>query len=224
MGAAGTGKSSIAALYATSAAERGEHAAMFLFDEGVNTLLSRCAELGIGLEQQLDAGRVTIQRIDPAELSPGELAHAIRQAVEKDRATVVVIDSLNGYLNAMPGERHLIIQLHELLHYLAQSGVATILISAHQGLIGSNLIATVDASYLADAVVLMRYFEAKGEVRQAVSVMKNRSGAHERTIREFSMAGGRITVGPALKEFRGVLTGTPLYNEAEGPAGLENES
>ena len=130
---------------------------------------------------------MTVQQVDPAELSPGEFAHAIRRAVEQHGASIVVIDSLNGYLNAMPEERFLIIQLHELLTYLGQAGVATILIGAHQGLIGGQMITPVDASYLADAVILMRYFETKGEVRQAISVVKKRGGAHERTIREFRL-------------------------------------
>ena len=153
---------------------------MFIFDEGLNTLLSRCAGLGIDLRKHCDDGTVTIQQVDPAELSPGEFAHAIRRAVERRIVRMVVIDSLNGYLNAMPEERFLIIQLHELLTYLGQSGVATILIGAHQGLIGGQMITPADASYLADAVVLMRYFESKGEIRQAISVVKKRGGAHER--------------------------------------------
>jgi len=131
--------------------------------------------------------------------------------VEARQSVVVVIDSLNGYLNAMPGERFLVIQLHELLSYLGQARVATILVSAHHGLIGNQMISPVDASYLADAVILMRYFEAEGEVRQAISVMKKRGGAHERSIREFRMDNGHILVGPPLREFRGVLTGVPIF-------------
>jgi circadian clock protein KaiC len=149
--------------------------------------------------------------VDPAELSPGEFAHAIRGAVERQQAKIVVIDSLNGYLNAMPGERFLIIQLHELLTYLGQANVATLLIGAHQGLIGGPMVAPVDASYLADAVILMRYFEVNGEVRQAVSVVKKRGGAHERTIREFRLEPGRISLGEPLREFRGILTGVPIF-------------
>jgi circadian clock protein KaiC len=141
--------------------------------------------------------------------------HAIRDAVEKRQAKVVVIDSLNGYLNAMPEERYLTIQLHELLMYLGQKGVATILIGAHQGLIGAQMTTPVDATYLADAVILLRYFESKGEVRQAISVMKKRGSKHERTLREFRLADGRITVGAALREFRGVLTGVPTYERSD---------
>lgn len=174
-------------------------------------MLSRSAGLGIGLRQHVDSGRVAVREVDPAELSPGEFAHAIRRAVEREDASVVVIDSLNGYLNAMPEERFLIIQLHELLTYLGQANVATLLVGAHQGLIGGQMKTPVDASYLADAVILMRYFEAKGEVRQAISVMKKRGSAHERTIRELSLANGGIRVGPPLSAFRGVFTGVPMF-------------
>jgi len=219
VGAAGTGKSSLGAQFVATAAARGQRAAMFVFDEAVNTLLTRRAGLGIDLRPHVESGRVTVQQVDPAELSPGELTHAIRRAVEDDGVTVVVVDSLNGYLNAMPGEKYLIVQLHELLTYLGQAGVATILVSAHHGLIGSNMQAPVDASYLADAVVVMRYFEAKGEVRQAISVIKKRGGAHERTIREFKMQNGRIRVGGPLTEFRGVLTGVPVFEGADGTTG-----
>jgi circadian clock protein KaiC len=214
VGAAGTGKSSLAAQFVAAAADRGENAAMFIFDESVSTLLTRTAGLGITLWKHMEAGRVTVQQVDPAELSPGEFAHSIRRAIEKHRVNVVVIDSLNGFLQAMPEERFLVIQLHELLTYLGQAGVATILIGAHQGLIGSQMVAPVDASYLADTVILMRYFEMKGEVRQAISVVKKRGSAHERTIREFRLENGQIIVGEPLREFRGVLTGVPVY---EGP-------
>ena len=168
----------------------------------------------------MDEGRVTVRQVDPAELSPGEFVHAIRQEVERRHVSIVVIDSLNGYLNAMPEERFLIIQLHELLTYLGQAGVATLLIGAHQGLIGGQMITPVDASYLADAVILMRYFEAKGEVRQAISVVKKRGGAHERSIREFRLEGGGIRVGQPLRDFRGVLTGVPIF---EGASDLVRE-
>jgi circadian clock protein KaiC len=217
-GAAGTGKSTLATQFAVAAAERGQKAALFIFDESLNTLLTRSDGLGIDLRRHVEAGTVTVRSVDPAELSPGEFAHAIRQAVESSRVSVVVVDSLNGYLNAMPEERFLIIHLHELLMYLGQMGVATILVSAHEGLIGGNLSAPVEASYLADAVILLRYFEARGEVRQAISVVKKRGGQHERTIREFKLAGGRISVGAPLRGFRGVLTGTPLLDPGPEPA------
>jgi circadian clock protein KaiC len=215
VGAAGTGKSSLAAQFLAAAAARGQNGAMFIFDESRHTLMSRAAGLGIELQTPMIEGRVTLQQVDPAELSPGEFVHAIRRAVDDLGAVVVVIDSLNGYLNAMPQERFLIIQLHELLTYLGQAGVATLLIGAHQGLIGSNMITPVDASYLADSVILMRYYEAMGEVHQAISVVKKRGGAHERSIREFRMDGNGISVGPPLRQFRGILTGVPMFESAE---------
>ena len=218
VGAAGAGKSTLASLFVSAAAGRSQSSAMFLFDESIQTLLTRCAGLGIGLEPHVDAGRVLVKQIDPAELSPGEFAHSIRRAVETLSARIVVIDSLNGYLNAMPGERFLAVQLHELLTYLGQLGVATIIIGAHQGLIGANMVTPVDASYLADAVLLLRYFESRGEVRQAISVVKKRSGHHERSIREFRMANGAIEVGEPLRMFRGILTGVPQYEAGDDPA------
>jgi circadian clock protein KaiC len=216
IGAAGTGKSTLAAHFVTAAAERGQKSAMFLFDENVTTLLSRTASLGIDLARHYADGRVTLQQIDPAELSPGEFTHAIRHAVEELGVTIVVIDSLSGFLNAMPGEKFLVIQLHEVLSYLGQKGVATLLIGAQQGLIGSAMITPVDASYLADAVVLMRYYETRGEVRQAISVMKKRSGSHERTIRDFRMEQEGIRIGQPLRDFRGILTGVPIREQDDG--------
>jgi circadian clock protein KaiC len=212
VGAAGTGKSTLAAQFASAAASRKRHAALFVFDERPATLVTRCQHLGIDISSHIDRGNISLQQVDPAELTPGEFIHAIRTAVEQKDATVVVIDSLNGFLNAMPQERHLTIQLHELLMYLGQKGVATILVAAHQGLVGSQMVTPVDASYLADAVILLRYFEDRGEVRQAISVMKKRGSQHERTLREFRLDGGCIMVGDILREFRGVLTGVPMYD------------
>jgi circadian clock protein KaiC len=216
VGAAGTGKSTLAAQFAAAAAGRGQRSSFFIFDESITTLLTRATQLNIPLAKGVEDGLVSIRPVDPAELSPGELVHSVRTAVDRDQASLVVLDSLNGYLNAMPGERFLMIQLHEMLSYLSQRNVATILVSAHQGLMGTNMMAAVDATYLADAVVLMRFFEAKGELRQAVSVVKKRGSDHERTIREFEFKEGRLHVGEALRHFRGVLTGVPVY---EGPAG-----
>jgi circadian clock protein KaiC len=216
VGAAGTGKSTLAAQFVVAAAQRGARSALFVFDENAQTLLTRCAALGVDLAKQIDLGNVTLQQIDPAELTPGELIHSVRLAVDEG-VKIVLIDSLNGYLNAMPEERFLTIQLHELLMYLSQRGVATILIGAHQGLIGGAMQTPIDASYLADAVVLLRYFEAKGEVRQAISVVKKRGGAHERAIREFRIERGGIRVGDTLRDFRGVLTGVPVYEGSFDP-------
>jgi circadian clock protein KaiC len=216
VGGAGTGKSSLAAQFVVTAAARGQRSALFIFDESLNTLLTRARGLGMNLDEQVAAGMVAVQQVDPAELSPGEFAHAIRRAVDETGVSIVVIDSLNGYLQAMPDERYLIIQLHELLTYLGHAGIATLLIGAHQGLIGGQMMASVDASYLADAVILMRYYETQGEVRQAISVVKKRGGAHERTIRDYHMHDGHIGLGPPLREFRGILTGVPVL---EGPSG-----
>ena len=215
IGAAGTGKSTLAAQFVAAAAARGERGAMWLFDENPSTLLSRCRELGVDLESGLQDGRITLQPVDPAELTPGEFVAAIRTAVEDRGAKVIVIDSLNGFLNAMPEERFLIIQLHELLMYLGQKNVATVLIGAHQGLIGSHMTTPVDTSYLADAVILLRYFEARGEVRQAISVVKKRGSTHERTIRELKLDAHGIRIGNVLREFRGVLTGVPAYGSPD---------
>jgi circadian clock protein KaiC len=217
VGAAGTGKSTVAAQFVAAAAGRGQRGAIFAFDESPHTLLTRCDGLAVDLRRFVDRGEVALKQIDPAELTPGEFVHSIRREVEENGAKVIVIDSLNGYLNAMPEERFLTIQLHELLMYLSQRSVATILIGAHQGLIGSQMNTPVDASYLADAVLLMRYFETRGEVRQAVSVMKKRGSQHERTIREFHMDNGCIRVGETLRDFRGILTGVPVYEGAGDP-------
>jgi circadian clock protein KaiC len=209
-GAAGSGKSTLAAHFVVAAADRGDRGALFLFDESVNTLISRCAGVGIDLKRHLDSGQVTTQQVDPAELCPGELMHAVADAAARG-ASVIVIDSLNGYLNALPEERFLLIQLHELLTYLGERGVATIIVGAQRGIIGANMQTPADASYLADAVLLLRYFEAGGEVRQAISVVKKRGGAHERSIREFRLSAAGIDVGEPLRQFRGVLTGVPVF-------------
>jgi circadian clock protein KaiC len=208
-GASGTGKSTIAALFCASAAERGMRSALFIFDESANTLFARLDGLGVPLRKHAGSGTVLVQQVDPAELSPGEFVHAIRRAVEERNASIVLIDSLNGYLNSMPDESFLIVQLHELLTYLGQRGVATLLISTQMGLLGTQMSTPVDASYLADAVLLLRYFEAEGEVRQAISAVKVRGSEHERTLRDFSMKGGRIQVGEPLRNYRGVLSGIP---------------
>jgi circadian clock protein KaiC len=215
VGAAGTGKSSLAAQVMATAAQSGHCAAMFIFDESVDTLLARTDSLGIPLRAMHDAGKVMITPVDPAELAPGQLTAAIREAVERHEARVVVIDSLNGYLNAMPEESLIAVHLHELLAYLGQRGVATLLLSAHAGLVGGAMQSPVEASYLVDGVILLRYFEARGEIRQAISVVKKRGGAHERTIREFRLDRG-IHIGEPLREFRGVLTGVPIFEGEPG--------
>jgi circadian clock protein KaiC len=211
VGPAGTGKSSLATQYVAAAAERGHASAIFTFDESLNTLLKRSEGLGIPIADHIKSGLVEARQVDPAELSPGEFADLVQCAVEERHARVVVIDSLNGYLNAMPDERYLTAQLHELLTYLGQRGVTTLMIVAQHGLLGTAMQTAVDASYLADGVIVLRYFEAAGGVRQAVSVMKKRSGAHERSIRELRLSSKGIEVSEPLREFHGVLSGIPEF-------------
>jgi circadian clock protein KaiC len=217
LGAAGVGKSSLVLQFVLAAAGRDEHAALYTFDEGTGTLFARAAGLGLDLHGHADAGRVHVQQIDPAEMSPGEFAHLVRKAVEDGQTRMVVLDSLNGYLNAMPEDRFLAAHLHELLTYLGQRGVVTLLIVAQHGLVGGGMETPVDVSYLADTVILLRYFETAGAVRQAISVLKKRSGGHERTIREFRVGPRGVQVGAPLKEFHGVLTGVPTYRGPTPP-------
>ncbi|HSX63576.1 MAG TPA: ATPase domain-containing protein [Pseudoxanthomonas sp.] len=214
IGAAGVGKSSLALTYAIAAAQRGERSAFFAFDEGRGTLEARAITLGLPLQPALDAGLILFQQIDPAEMSPGEFASIVRNRVEQEKARVVVIDSLNGYLNAMPDGRFLILQMHELLTYLAQQGVLTILVLAQHGMVGP-VETPVDISYLSDAVLMLRYFEHRGTVRRALSVVKKRSGDHEHTIREFQLSRSGLALGPPLRDFSGVLSGMPSYNGSD---------
>ncbi len=217
MGPAGAGKSTIALRYAAAAAERGEYAYYVTFDEGFSTLFERARGLGIQLHPLLESGRLALEVIDPAELSPGHFIDKVREEVESKEARVVVIDSLNGFLAAMPGEDFLTIQLHELIAYLNNKGVASILVMAQYGILGQGMASPVDVSYLADTILLLRYFENSGEVRQAISVVKRRNGRHERTIRELQLGPDTIRVGRPLSEFQGVLTGVPTYVGRQGP-------
>ncbi len=212
-GPPGTGKSSLCSQYAYAATQRGQKAAMFLFEEAANNMLLRSTGLGLDLRGACDSGMLDIQQIDPAEMSPGEFMQKVTDA-EANGARVIVIDSLNGYLKAMPDERFLATHLHELLTYLGQRGVVTILVGVQAGLIGGNMSTSVDASYIADSVIMLRYFEARGKVRQAISVFKKRVGTHERTIRQFSMSAKGIRVGEVLTNFHGILTGVPTFDEA----------
>jgi len=188
---------------------RGDPAAMFLFEESASNMLHRSDGLNMPLREALDKGLLTVQQIDPAELSPGQFAAAVRAAVERG-AKVVVIDSLNGYLNAVPDERFLTTHLHELLTYLGQHRVLTVLVAVQQGMLSGSMSTAMDASYLADNVLMLRYFEDDGEIRQAISVFKKRGSAHERTIRSFRMDGAGIQVGQVLRGYRGLLTGVPV--------------
>ncbi|AOB32749.1 circadian clock protein KaiC [Bordetella sp. H567] len=210
IGSAGVGKSSIALTYAIAATTRNERAVVFAFDEGRGTLQARADSLGMPIRRALDSGLLTIQQVDPAELSPGEFAAIVRDSVDVHGARIVVIDSLNGYLNAMPDERFLILQMHELLTYLGQQGVNTILVLAQHGLVGP-IDTPLDISYLSDAVLMLRYFEHAGAVRRALSVVKKRSGRHEHAIREFRLSSRGVQVGLPLTGFSGIFSGTPQY-------------
>jgi circadian clock protein KaiC len=210
MGPAGSGKSTIASLFAHAAASRGERVNFFTFDESAHVLLERARQMGIGLDGFLTTGQLKLRQLDPAQVSPGELADNIMRSVKEDDIKVVVLDSLNGYVSAMPNEEYLELHLHELLTYLNQQGVVTIMVLAQHGLVSPGG-TTVDVSYLADTVILTKYFEALGSVRKAISVIKKRSGAHESTIRELQMFKNSVRIGPPLKEFEGVLTGSPTF-------------
>lgn len=216
-GPPGTGKSTLALKYAIAAAERGEGVALFTFDETLGILHARAARLSSHLPELLEKNLFRAVQIDPAELSPGELAARVRREVEEMGAKVILLDSLNGYLQSMGEERFVNLQLHELLTYLNQQGVVTMMVVTPSGLLGNNQ-SPIDVTYLADTVITCRFFEAEGTVRRAVSVIKKRTGAHERTIRELIIETSTIKVGPPLSEFRGVLTGNPILPEKKTPA------
>lgn len=212
IGPAGSGKSTLGAQFAAASAARGEKSAVFIFDEIVETYVGRAEGIGANIQSHIDDNLITLKQVDPAELAPGEFADRVLRAVDRDGARLVIIDSLNGYLHAMPEERFLTIQMHELLTSLNQRGVVTLLVLAQHGFLG-DMGTPVDVSYLADTVLLLRYFEAEGAVNRAVSVIKKRSGAHENTIREMKITSQGIRVGEPLTKFHGVLTGVPTYNE-----------
>jgi circadian clock protein KaiC len=209
LGPAGTGKSTLSMQYAYAAAERGEKAIIFSFEESVPLLINRVTSMGMNVQKHLDSGMMTITKIDPAQLSPGEFSDKIRHSVLHENFKVVLIDSLNGYLHAMPQEQFLTLQLHELLTFLSSQGIATLLVLAQQGMLGQMMNTPIDLTYLADTVFITRYFEDKGSVRKAISVIKQRSGAHESTIRELTFSESGIVVGQPLTDLRGVLSGIP---------------
>ncbi|HEU4405322.1 MAG TPA: ATPase domain-containing protein [Polyangiaceae bacterium] len=217
IGPAGSGKSSVAMQFAAAACARGERAVLFVFDENAATLRARAEGLGMRYAEYRERGLLGVTQVDPAEMAPGEFIHGVREEVELRRARLVVVDSLNGYLQAMPGEAFLLNQLHELFTYLGQRGVVTLFVAAQAGLLGPAMSAPVDVSYLADCVMLFRYFESAGRVRKAVSAVKKRTGRHENAIREFELGPGGLRVGAPLDAFRGVLTGVPVYEGAAGP-------
>ena len=210
IGPPGCGKSTVSVQYAAAAAARGDHAVIFAFDESRAILLARSRGLGMTLTEGRGPGEILIRQIDPAEIAPGEFAEMVRRSVQQDGARVVVIDSLNGYLNAMPANQSLTAQLHELLSFLNNEGVATFLVVAQSGMVSANMHAPVDASYLADAVVMMRMFEHVGKVKKAISVLKKRSGSHEESIRQIWFDANGIHLSEPLTNLRGILTGVPV--------------
>jgi circadian clock protein KaiC len=220
IGPPGCGKSTIAIQYAAAAAARGEHAAIFMFDETKAALLLRCQGIGMRINEGDGPGEIRLRQVDPAEVSPGEFVALVRAAVEQAGARVIVIDSLNGYLNSMPHDDYLDAQLHELLSYLNNTGVTTFLVVAQSGLMGSTMSAPVEASYLADTVVVLRYFEHRGNVKKAISALKKRTGSHEEAIREIWFDDKGIHLSEPLMRLRGILTGVPVELESrEGQRG-----
>jgi circadian clock protein KaiC len=211
-GPPGTGKSTLAVQFVKAMTDQGHKAALFLFEESFNTLINRCNGIGMDLETPYQSGLLKVFQIDPAEMSPGEFTHAVCHTVDAG-AKVVVIDSLNGYLNSMPEARFLTTHLHEVLRYLGQRGVVTLLISVHQGIV-EGMSTGIDASYLTDNVLILRYFEAYGSIQKAISVFKKRGSAHETTLRKFSITKQGIQLGPVLDNFQGILTGLPTLMEA----------
>jgi circadian clock protein KaiC len=211
LGPAGCGKTTLCSHYLIAALKRGEPVACYLFEESRETFLRRSAGFGMNFEPYLVSKKLALVEIDIGGLSPGEFSARVRRAVEENEARFVVIDSLNGYLNGMPSERFLLIHMHELLAYLGQKGVVTLLTIAQHGTLGTSMLTPVDASFLADTVILLRFFEAAGVIRQAISVVKRRRGAHERTLRELKIGAQGMQVGEVLHDFEGVLTGIPRY-------------
>jgi circadian clock protein KaiC len=211
LGPAGCGKTTICTHYMLAALQRGEHVACYQFEESGETFLHRSAGYGMDFNPYIASGDLELVQIDIAELSPGEFSSRVRRAVEVRKASLIVIDSLNGYLNGMPSERFLLIHMRELLGYLGQNGIVTILTMAQHGMLGSSMQSPIDVSFLADTVLLLRFFEAAGTVRQAISVVKKRRGAHERTLREMKIGPSGMQIGEVLEDFQGVLTGVPRY-------------
>ncbi|TWU10577.1 ATPase domain-containing protein [Allorhodopirellula heiligendammensis] len=227
LGPAGVGKSSMALQFAISAAKRNERSVLFQFEESRQSLFARAEGLGFDLQKHFDEGLIQIINLSPGEITPSEFACLVRDTIQLDNhgrhVGIVAIDSINGYLNSMPHEKFLIIQMHEMLQFLGERGILTLVVVAQHGMLGQTMATPVDASYLADSVVLFRYFEARGEIRQAISVLKKRTGRHERTIREFKLSSRGIEIGPPLNKFSGILTGVPVFT-GEHEALIEKEN
>lgn len=223
LGPSGVGKSTLGAQYLCAAAERGIHAAAFLFDEQRMTFVNRGDALGMNLSGHSASNVLKLSKIEPGSMSPGEFSHSVRKVVEDDEVRVVLIDSLTGYLTAIPEAAAAVVRLHELTSYLANCGVATFLTVAQQGMLGQNMSSPIDVSYIADTMFMMRFFEAHGEVRKAISVLKKRTGLHETTIREIGIRNRKLWVGDPLSDFRGVLTGVPEYQGAALRARAETQ-
>ncbi len=216
LGPSGVGKSTLSGQYLSAAARKGIHCAAFLFDEQRMTFIERGDVLGMQLSKYVKNDTLKIAKVEPGSMSPGEFSHSVRKAIEDDKVRVVLIDSLTGYLTAIPESDAAVVRLHELTSYLASSGVATFLTVAQQGMLGQNMMSPIDVSYIADTMFMMRFFEAQGEVRKALSVLKKRTGLHETTIREIGVRKNALWVGEPLVHFRGVLSGVPEYVEQDG--------
>jgi circadian clock protein KaiC len=223
LGPAGTGKSLISLVFAAAAVARGEKVGLFIFDEEMGLLFERMKKMNIDLRALQDTGNLLIEQVDAAELSPGEFSHRVRRSVDEKGIRTVVIDSLNGYQAAMPEENALVLHMHELLLYLNRQGAATFMTVAQHGLVG-DMRAPVDITYLADTVILLRYFEALGQVRRAISIIKKRTGTHESTIREYRIGPSGLKIGQPLNEFQGVLRGVPQYVGESNPLLQDEEA
>jgi circadian clock protein KaiC len=221
VGPAGSGKTTVSLQYAVETVKRGDRAAIYTFDESLHTLHERASSMGIDLKDFVDRGQINLQQIDPVELSPGEFVQSVRDAVERQDASLVVIDSLNGYINAMPEEHFLVLQMHELLTYLGQKQVTTLLVHTTSSMssMGMPQLQAIDVSYLTDAALLFRYFEYRGEIRQAIAVLKRRTGRHERTIRELKITDNGIQIGAPITNLRGIMSGIATYD----PIDIEND-
>jgi circadian clock protein KaiC len=224
IGPAGVGKSTVAAQYLCGAADPTAKAAVFLFDERRATFVARCDSLGMQASERIASGELIVEQIDPGVASPGEFSHMVRRCVDERGVRIVAIDTLNGYLNAIPTTNAPVTRMHELLAYLSERGVASLIILAQHGMVGTAMPVPVDLSYLADAIVLLRFFEAEGEVRKAISVIKKRTGAHESSIRELKLGPNRIQVGEPLRQFQGILTGVPQYTGTAKPLFADDQS